>query len=124
MEALKKKKKNTYFAMIGEIRDILLPLAIMVKNISFGLLIPPFLSLGISLFVYHCICTANYYFILYSQCTVYKYIKKIYLKKKQLYKQKLYIKLGYIQYFTVNKSFIFPVNGKNIIQGKFFNIFF
>ena len=58
----------------------------MAKNISFGLLILPFLSLGISLFVYYYIYIANYHFVSYSQHIVYKYIKRIHLEKKQLYK--------------------------------------
>ena len=63
-EALKKEKKDAYFAMIRQIRDILLPFAIVAKNISFWLFIPLFLSLGTLLPTYHCICTANCHFAL------------------------------------------------------------
>ena len=80
--ALKKEKKYAYFAMIGRIRDTLLLLAIMAKNISSEVLVLPFSSLDISFFAYYCICKINYHFASCSQRTVHKYIKKIHLEKK------------------------------------------
>ena len=79
--ALKKEKKDTNFAMIKQIRDTLLLIAIVTKNISFGQFVLSFSSLSTPLPTYHCIYIANCYFALCFQRTMHRYIKKIHLEK-------------------------------------------
>ena len=123
-EALRKKKKEAYSTIMEEIRDILLLLSSVSKNISSGPLISFFPGLVTPLSAYCCTEKANCGFVSCFLHMVDRHIRKIHLSKKQHYERDSYITLGYIQYLTVNKSFIFPVNGKQIVQDKFLFIFF
>lgn len=95
-KALKKKEKIIYSIIIGQIGDILLPLSIVVRNISSWLLIFPFSNLVISFSSYYCTTLVNCGFALCFKRMVQRHNQNIHLEKKQLSKQKSYIKPIYI----------------------------
>lgn len=64
IRALRKKKKKVYSTITGQIRNSLLFLSFINKNIRSRLLIPLFSDLAIPVLAYCCTAIANYDFVL------------------------------------------------------------
>ena len=121
---LRKEKKAAYFVMMARIRDTLLPLTIVTRNINSKPPIPPFSSLVTPISAYHCIGRADCPFVSRSVRVMKRHISKDHPEKKNIYQRRACIEPAFIQYLTLTKSFIISVNSKLAIQGMFLFFFY
>ena len=119
---LRKEKKAAYFVMMARIKDTLLPLDMVTRNINSKPPIPPFSSLVAPISAYHCVGKADCPFVSRSLKMVERHIGKDHPEKKNF--RQAFIEPAFIQYLTLTKSFIISVNSKFAIQGTFLSFFY
>ena len=121
---LRKEIKAAYFVMVAWIRDTLLHLPIVTRNINSKPSIPLFSSLVIPISAYDSIGRTDCPFVSRSAQMMRDYIRKNHPEKKNIYQRRACIEPVFIQYLTLTKSFIISVNSKLVIQSMFLSFFY